>query len=175
MNRTEKQDAVATLVQKLEKSPNLYLADFTGISVKDMTDLRRRFRAQGVEFMVVKNTLATRAFEKASVDGLNDLLVGPTGVVFAGADPVAAAKVIADFQKEQENRPEVKAGLVDGKTVGVDEVKKLASLPSREELLSQLGAAMQSLMAGFVSALDSLLYQFVGSLEALRAEREEAS
>jgi large subunit ribosomal protein L10 len=175
MNRTQKQDAVAALVQKLENSPSLYLTDFTGITVKAMTDLRRKFRAEGLEFVVVKNSLVTRAFEQASVEGLNDQLNGPTGLVFAGADGLSAAKVITEFQKEQEDRLAIKVGLIDGKTVGADEVKKLASLPSREELLAQLAGAMQAPMAGFVSAMDSLLYQFVGSLEALRSKGEDAS
>ena len=175
MKKDEKIQAVATLAEKLGRSPNLYLTDFTGISVKHMTDLRRRFRAEGVEFVVVKNTLARRAFEAASVTGLEDVLNGPIALVLAGTEPVAAARVLADFQKEQEDRPEIKAGIVDGKPVGVAEITKLASLPTREVLLAQLGAAFQSPMAGFVGALDSLLYQFVGSLEALRDQREHAS
>lgn len=175
MKKSEKVQTVATLAEKLSASPNLYLTDFTGITVKNMTDLRRRFRAEGAEFVVVKNTLALRALEAASVSGLNELLAGPTGIVFAGDDPVSAARVLADFQKEQEDRPTIKAGMVDGKQVGVAEIKKLASLPTRDVLLAQLGAALQSPMAGFVGALDGLLYQFVGSLEALRAQRDNAS
>jgi len=175
MKKSDKVQTVATLAEKLTASPNLYLTDFTGITVKHLTDLRRRFRAEGAELMVVKNTLAVRAFEAAAVSGLNDLLAGPTAIILAGPDPVAAARVLADFQKEQEDRPAIKAGVVDGKAVGEREIKKLASLPPRDVLLAQLGAAFQSPLAGFVGALDSLLYQFVGSLEALRAERENAS
>lgn len=175
MKKSDKAETVATLAEKLAASPNLYLTDFTGITVKNMTDLRRRFRAEGAEFVVVKNTLAVRAFEAAAVTGLTDVLTGPTAIVLAGHDPVAAARVLADFRKEQEDRPAIKAGVVDGKPVGEGEIKKLASLPTRDVLLAQLGAAFQSPMAGFVGVLDSLLYQFVGSLEALRAQRDNAS
>lgn len=174
MKKDEKVETVTALAAKLAASPTLYLTDFTGITVKNMTDLRRRFRAEGAEFVVVKNTLALRAFEAASVTGLDDLLNGPTALVLA-ADPVGAARVLAEFQKEQEDRPSIKAGVVDGKAVGETEIKKLASLPTRDVLLAQLGAAMQSPMAGFVGVLDGLLYQFVGSLEALRTQREDAS
>ena len=174
MNKTQKQEIVETLAVKLGGSPNLYLADFTGISVQSMTDLRRKFRAQGAEFLVVKNTLLTRAFESVSVTGLNDHLKGPTGLIFAGEDPAATAKVIHDFQKEQDAKPAVKGGLVDGQTVGPGEVKRLAELPSRPELLSQLAGALQAPLSGFVGALDALVYEFAGVMEALREKQSEA-
>jgi len=174
MNKTQKRDIVATLTTRLDASPNLYLADFTGISVKSMTVLRRKFRDQGAEFMVVKNTLLARAFEDVSVAGLTDFLSGPTGLIFAGEDPVGAAKVIRDFQKDEADRPAVKGGLVDGQTVGPEEVLKLAALPSKPELLSQMAGALQAPLSGFVGALDALLYQFVGVVEALREKQSEA-
>jgi len=175
MNRDEKQTFVATLTEKLRSSPNLYLADFTGISVKGMTDLRRRFRSEGAEFLVVKNTLARWAFRDAEVAGFEDVLAGPTGIVFAGEDPVSAAKVLADFQKEQENRPAVKAGVVDGKAVGADDVRRLAALPTREVLMGQVAGVFQAPMAGLVGAMEGLLYQMVGVIEALRAQRADAA
>ena len=175
MNKNEKADLVQTLTAQLNESPNVYLTDFTGISVNRFNELRRRFRAQGARFVVAKNTLVRRAFQELSVEGLDDALAGPTGLVFAGADPVAAAKVLAEFQKEDEDRPAVKAGLVDGRTVGPDQVKRLAALPTRDELMGQLAGAFQAPMAAFAGALDSMLYQFVGVLEALRAQREDAA
>lgn len=175
MNKTEKSDAVATLTTQLSESPNVVLTDFTGISVNRFNELRRRFRAEGAKFVVAKNTLVLRALREASMEGLDDALAGPTGLVFTGTDPVAAAKVLATFQKEEENRPAVKAGLLDGRMVGPDEIKRLASLASRDELMSQLAGAFQAPMAAFAGALDSMLYQVVGVLEALRAQREEAA
>lgn len=175
MNRTDKQQIVSDLAKRFSESPNVYVTDFTGITVKGMTELRKRFRAQGAEFLVVKNTLATRALEEASIKGLTEVLAGPTGLVFAGADPVNAAKVLADFQKEEEDKPTVRAGLVEGESVGPDTVKRLASIPPRDVLMAQLAGAMQGPMAGLVGAMDGLLYQFVGSVEALRAQRAEAA
>jgi large subunit ribosomal protein L10 len=176
MNKIQKQEVVEAITNRLNASANFYLADFTGISVKGMTDLRRKFRAQGAEFVVAKNTLFARAFEQVSITGLDEQLSGPTGLVFVGPDPVGAAKVIADFQKAEENKPTVKAGLVDGQTVGPEAVKRLADLPTKPELLSMLAGVLQAPMSGFVGALDGLLYQFVGSLEALREKQQsEAS
>jgi large subunit ribosomal protein L10 len=170
MNRTKKGTLVAQLTEQFQQSPTVYLTDFTGLSVKPMTDLRRKLRAAGVEYVVVKNTLALRAMASASVTGIEADITGPTGMVFAGEEPVAAAKVLAAFQKEHETL-QLKAAIVEGERLGPDEIKRLATLPSREELLAQLAGAMQAPMQGFAGAISSLLYQFVGAVEALRAQR----
>jgi len=175
MQRAEKEALVTGLRDRITQSSTVYLTDFTGLSVKNMTDLRRRFRSAGIEFLVAKNTLALRALHEASIDSLDDVLAGPTGFVFAGAEPVGAAKVLADFRKETQNKPAVKAGLMDGKRVTPEEVQQLAKLPTREELLSQAAGAFQGPLQGFVGVLSGMLNQFVGALEALRAQRADAS
>ena len=175
MNKTDKQTVVKDLTARLEQSVNLYVTDFTGITVKRMTEMRRRFRAEGLDYMVVKNTLARRALADASVEGLEHVLVGPTGFVFAGSDAVAAAKILTEFQRDGEDRPAVKAGLVDGRPVGPDEVKRLATLPTREQLMGQLAGAMQAPLQGLLGAFNGLLYQFAGVLDSLRAQRENAA
>ncbi|UCD23317.1 MAG: 50S ribosomal protein L10 [Gemmatimonadota bacterium] len=173
MNRTEKSDLVERLSEQFSKSPTIYLTDFTGIAVKPMTELRKKMHTAGVQYTVVKNTLALRAMEAAAVKGVEDVMTGPTAFVFAGEDAIAAAKLLADFQKEHEQL-QVKAGLVDGQPVTADEVKRLASLPSREQLLSQALGLMQAPLQGFAGAIDSLLYQMVGAIDALRAQRAAA-
>jgi large subunit ribosomal protein L10 len=172
--KAQKQETVTALAARLKRSTTLYVADFTGLDVAKMTQLRRRLRQAGTEFVVVKNTLARRALGDAQVPGLEQHLAGPTGLVLAGADPVAAAKVLADFAKEFE-KPAIKVGLVDGKAVTPAQVTRLASLPSRLELLSQLGGALQAPLAGFAGALNGLLMNMVGALEALRAKRAEGA
>src|SRR6266850_237266 len=119
-------------------SPTIYVTDFTGLSVARITDLRRRLRAVGVEYVVVKNTLARRALTEQQLKdgGLESYLAGPTGLVLAGTDPIGAAKVLTDFAKEFE-KPAIKAGLVDGKAITQAQVKHLASLPSKMQLLAQ--------------------------------------
>lgn len=174
MNKTEKGAVVTGLKERLARAATIYVTDFTGLKVKNVTELRRRFRGLGVEYVVVKNTLVRRALTDASVGGLDGVLDGPTGLVLAGADPVAPAKVLADFQKEFE-RPSVKAGLVDGRLVTAADVKRLASLPSKDQLLSQLAGAFQAPLAGLVGVMSGLLYQMVGALEALREQRSGAA
>ncbi len=168
--KAQKQELVTALVTRLRRSATVYVTDFTGLDVAKITQLRRRLRQAGTEFVVVKNTLARRAFGDAQVAGLEPHLAGPTGLVLAGADPVGAAKVLADFAKEFA-KPAIKAGLVDGKAVTPEQVKRLASLPSRTELLAQMGGTLEAPLAGFAGALNGLLLNVVGALEALRTKR----
>ena len=171
MKRPEKEKLVAELKEKLTGAKALYYTDFTGLNVKRMTDLRRRLRKANVEYVVIKNTLALRAVNESGL--VAQKLKGQTGLVIA-KDAVAAAKVLADFAKENDQRPAVKGGLLEGKSLDVEQVKKLASMPSREQMLSQLGAGLQSPMAAFVGALNGLLYMFAGALDALKTQREGA-
>jgi len=171
MKRPDKEKLVAELTEKLRDAKALYYTDFAGLNVKRMTDLRRRLRKQGVEYVVIKNTLALRAVNDSGL--VAQKLKGQTGLVIA-KDPVAAAKVLSDFAKENDQRPAVKGGLLEGKSLDVEQVKKLASMPSREQMLADLGAGLQSPMAAFVGALNGLLYMFAGALEGLRAQREGA-
>ena len=174
MKRSDKEQLVAVLSDKIKSATVLYYTDFTGLNVKRMTELRRRFRRAGVEYVVIKNTLAARAATDAGLDAAIDRLRGPTGVVI-GTDAVAAAKVLADFAKENDQRPEVKGGMLEGKALDADQVKKLALMPSREQMLAELGGGLQSPLAGFVGALNGLLYMFVGALDALKTQRESAA
>jgi large subunit ribosomal protein L10 len=168
--KAQKQEMVSGLAGKLRKASTVYVTDFTGLNVALITQLRRRLRVAGVEYVVVKNTLALRAMTEAKVTGLEPHLGGPTALVLGGADPVAAAKVLADFAKEHE-KPSIRVGLVEGRTVTPEQVKLLAALPSKPELLAQLGGALQAPLAGFVGALNGLLYMMVGALEALHDKR----
>jgi len=174
MSKTERQTTVEELTEQLRASPNLYVTDFSGLNVLRMTEFRRRLRAAGVRYVVVKNTLAQRALAANSVTELDQHLTGPTGLVLAGRDPVAAAKVLSDFAREFE-KPTIKGGLVDGRAVTPDQVQRLASLPSREQLLGQLAGTMQAPLAQFAGVMNGMLYQMVGALEALRTQRSAAS
>lgn len=172
MNRTEKQQLVDDLSTKIKGAKALYYTDFTGLNVKRMTELRRRFRKAGVEYVVIKNTLALRAINESGLTGTR--LRGPTGVVVS-KDPVAAAKLLTDFAKENDQKPAVKGGMLDGAAIDEAQIKKLASMPSREQMLAELGAGLMSPMAAFVGALNGLMYMMVGALEALKAQKEGAA
>lgn len=171
MKRNEKEQLVTELKDKIKGASAVYYTDFSGLNVKRMTELRRRLRRAGVEYVVIKNTLALRAVNESGLAGSR--LRGPTGIV-VGSDPVAAAKVLSDFAKENEQKPEVKGGLLDGKAIQPAQVQQLASLPSREQLLAELGAGFMSPMAAFAGAMNGLLYMFAGALDALKTQREGA-
>lgn len=172
MNRSQKQELVDELTTKIKGAKVLYYTDFTGLNVKGMTELRRRLRKAGVEYVVIKNTLAGRAVSDSGLTGTR--LRGPTGVVI-GSDPITAARVLADFAREFEQRPTVKGGLLEGRALSSMQVKQLASMPSREQMLGQLAAGLQSPLAAFVGALNGLLTTFVGALSALHAQREASN
>jgi len=171
MKRAEKEQLVSELKEKIESATALYYTDFTGLNVKRMTDLRRRLRKANVEYVVIKNTLALRAVNESGLVG--ERLRGPTGLVVT-TDPVAAAKLITDFAKENDQKPAVKGGMFEGKKIDTAQVTKLASMPTRDQMLAQLGAGFQSPMAAFVGAMNGLLYMFAGALEGLRTQRDSA-
>ena len=161
MSKTERQATVESLATQLKGSPNVFVTDFQGLNVLRMTDLRRRLRAAGAKYVVVKNSLAQRALAANGLPALPAAFKGQVGLVLAGADPLPAAKVVGEFAKEFQ-KPSVKAGLLDGKTVEPAYVKRLGEIPSREALFGM-----------FAGALNSILYQVVGALEALRTERDQ--
>ncbi len=171
MKRTEKEQLVSELKDKIEGAQALYYTDFTGLNVKSMTELRRRLRKAKVDYVVIKNTLALRAVNEAGLVGSR--LKGPTGLVVA-KDPVGAAKVLSDFAKENDAKPAVKGGMLEGAVIDAAQVKRLAAMPSREQMLAELGAGLQSPLAAFAGALNGLLMTFVGALDALKTQREGA-
>jgi large subunit ribosomal protein L10 len=172
MKRPDKEQLVDELKTKIGGAKALYYTDFSGLNVKSMTELRRRLRKQGVEYVVIKNTLALRAVNESGLVG--ERLRGPTGLVVA-KDPIAAAKVITDFAKENDSRPSVKGGLFEGRPLDAKQVTKLANMPSREQMLAELGASMQAPIAGIAIAMNSLLSMFAGAVDALKKQREAAA
>lgn len=171
LKQSDKQVLVDSLRGKLGTASALYYTDFTGLNVKRMTELRRRLRKVGVEYVVIKNTLALRAVNESGL--VSQALKGPTGIIVA-KDAVAGAKVLADFAKENDQKPAIKGGLFDGRTIDNEQIKALANMKSRDELLSELGASMQAPMGQFVGALNSLLMNFVGVVDALKQQKEAA-
>ncbi len=160
MKRSDKEQLVAELKATLAGADAVYYTDFTGLNVKRMTELRRRFRKAGVEYVVIKNTLALRAVNEAGMIG--QTLKGPTGVVVT-KDAVAAAKLLTDFAKENDAKPSVKGGLYEGAQIDEATVKKLASLPTREEALSILVGTFNSVLSMFALAMEARKTQLEGS------------
>jgi large subunit ribosomal protein L10 len=171
MNRTDKEQLVSELRGKMTGVKALYFTDFSGLNVKRMTELRRRLRRAGVDYVVIKNTLALRAVNEAGLT--TERLRGPTGVVLS-TDPVTAAKVLADFARENDQRPTVKGGLLEGQALDQAQVKRLATMPPRAQMLAELGASFQAPLSMFLGAMNSLLTNFAGVLEALKTQKENA-
>lgn len=173
--RSEKQEVVSELKGKLSGLKGAVLTNYRGLSVAMDTKLRRKLREAGVEYRVVKNTMTRIAANEVGIEGLDKYLEGPTAMAMSATDPVAPAKVLSDFIRENKLQAiEIKAGLVEGKVVDAGGVKALASLPPREVLIAQLLGTMQAPIAGFVRALGGLPSNLVYALEAIRKQKESA-
>lgn len=138
-----KQQVVTEIADKLRASKSTIVVDYRGLTVSEATELRKQLREAGVEFKVYKNSLTRRAAESAEIAELNEFLTGPNAIAFSNEDVVAPAKVLNDFAKDREAL-EIKAGVIEGKLVTLDEVKAIATLPSREGLLSMLLSVLQA-------------------------------
>ena len=171
MKRTDKEQLVIELKEKIGGAQALYYTDFTGLNVKRMTELRRRLRKANVEYVVIKNTLALRAVNESGLVG--ERLKGPTGLVI-GRDAVGAAKVLTDFQKDHEDRPAFKVGVLERKVIAPAQIVQLAKLPSREALLAQLAGALQAPMAALAGVLEAKIQEMAGLLDALKDQRGQA-
>lgn len=152
----EKQAFVEELAQKLSSSAAGVVVEYKGISVEDDTVLRRKLRAAGVDYSVVKNTMLRRAAEKAGLEGLNDVLKGTTALAVSAEDPVAAAKILCEQAKADENF-KVKAGFLDGEVIDVARVGELAKLPNKEGLISMLLSVLNGPVRGLAVALNAIV------------------
>ncbi|UCC72472.1 MAG: 50S ribosomal protein L10 [Gemmatimonadota bacterium] len=170
--KKEKIQLTAELANALGESDVLYLTDFTGLGVKEITELRRRFREAGNRFIVVKNRLALRALEQLDLPDLTEYLRGPTGFIFGSDDPVGPAKMLREFAKENEDRPALKVGVVKRRVVLADEVMRLAELPPRGVLLAGIAGSLTAPVAGIVGVLDGLLRDIASIVEEVAKRRE---
>jgi len=169
-NIDEKAQIVAEIRSKFEQSKGIVLGDYRGLTVAEVTKLRAKLREAGVDYRVLKNTLVRRAAQEVGVQGLDPYLEGPTAVAFS-ADPVAPAKVLAEFAKTSKKFT-LKAGVVEGKVVNADGVKALADLPPREVLLAMVLRGMQAPLAGMANVLQGPIRKLGYALEELRKLKE---
>ncbi len=171
MKRAEKGAAVGDLRRRVEAAVGMVLADFTGLDVPTLLELRRRCRDEDVAFHVVKNTLARLAFSEAGLLGLQGFLTGPTAVAYSTSDAMAPARVLWRF-REEHGRPEFKAGYLEGRVLDSAEVAAVATLPSREELLAKVVGTLASPIRGLVCVLGGPLR---GLVRVLSEVSERAS
>jgi large subunit ribosomal protein L10 len=173
LNREEKAAVVAEVSAQVAQAQSIVVAEYRGLEVEAITALRKQARESGVYLRVLKNTLARRAVADTPFEQLSDRLVGPL-IYGLSSDPVSAAKVLNTFAKDNDKLV-LKAGAMHGSVLDVDAVKALASLPSREELLSKLLGTMQAPVAQFVRTLNEVPARFARTLAAVRDQKEQAS
>ena len=152
----------------------LYLADFTGMTVHSLSLLRKRCREQGVQFRVIKNTLLKRAFNERGITELDAFLEGPTGLVFSTVSEMAPAKILVDFAKAHE-RPRVKAAFIEGRLFDQKSVAVLATLPSREVMLSQVLSTFIAPMTQFLAAIEATLRLPATMADVLEREKSKTA
>lgn len=166
----EKQAKVAEIKEKIAQSSSVVVTDYRGLNVEEVTQLRSELRKEGVEYKVLKNNLVRRACEESGIDGLEDVLKGPTAVAFSD-DAVAPAKVLFEFLKKHKNL-QVKGGLLEGNVVEVTELEALSKLPAKEVLLGQVVGAFVAPLQKAVSLFAAPMRDFVGAVNALKEKQE---
>lgn len=172
MTREQKAAFVAEFQERLGRSEAIYLTDFTGLNVKAMTSLRSQLKKSGGEYLVVKNRLVKRALAETAIPDISQFLEGPTGIVFGDEDAVAAARTVTEFARENEDRPVFKVGVLETTVLDAAQIDRVAGLPPREELLSQVAGVLSAPMSVLVGALGGKLQEMTGLVDALRGERE---
>jgi len=175
--RKFKEQIAKELKEKFEKAPLVILTNFQGMTVAETNALRRKLREAGAEYKVVKNTLMRYAYPGTPVEQIKDAFVGPTGIVFAYDDIVAAAKALKEFMAAEgdEAKLKFKAAVVEGKVADFNMIKQLAELPSREELLGQLAFTLKYPVNAVAWSLENLFTKLVTVLENVKAEKEGAA
>ena len=152
----QKKAVVAELIEKLKAAQAGVLVDYRGLTVEEDTKLRAQLREAGVEYKVVKNTLTRFAIKEVGYEEMDDQLNGPTSLAISADDPIAPAKIISDFAKTNENLT-IKAGFLDGKVISLDEIKTLASTPSKEVLIAKIMGSLNSPISALARTLQALI------------------
>ena len=162
-NKLAKVEVVADIVEKLKACQSLVVCSYSGLTVEQVTELRKLCRAEEVAYTVLKNRLVLRALNEVGITGLDDLLNGPNAFVFSMKDAVAGPRVINDYiEKNKLQSLKITGGILEGKAIDVNTVKALANLPSREVLLAKLLGCMSNTVASFVRVVDAYRKKLAG-------------
>lgn len=171
MNRDQKEVLVSEFHQKFLEAKSAILADPSGLSVEDITDLRKKLRPTQCELKIMKNTLALRAIKGTVYQEMESHFQGPVVVAFGFGDPVASTKVLFNFS-ETKKKLKIKMGVIEGNVLDIKGIQTVASLPSREALLGNLLRGLQSPLNGFVGTLNQILQKFACVLSAVKDKKE---
>ncbi len=174
VRKEKKPEIVDQISDKLSRSEIAIVTDYRGLTVAQLTDLRKKLRKQGIEYHVVKNTLAGFAASKVGKADLSKYLEGPTAIAFGYNDPVQAPKILLEYQKSAEEIPlQIKGGILGNKLITAQEISALAKLPPREELIARLIGMLQSPISGLITVLNGNLQALVMVLQARLKQMEE--
>lgn len=173
MPTAKKAASIEELRKRIVDSPNIFLTDFAGLTVAEVSKLRNELRKDGTTYAIVKNSLFSIAAGEEVAKQLESHLAGPTAVVFTGADPIASAKALSTFATETK-KLKIKVGFIDGKIVDAAAVNVLASLPPRIELLARLVGTLASPMRGLVTVLSGNQRGLVRVLDQVREQKAQA-
>ena len=171
MTREEKVLVVEEFVGIFTK-PGIYLMDFKGLNVTEITELRRKLHEASISMRVVKNSLAKRALKEVSIDCLDNFFVGPTGVIWSSEDSVIPARVLLEFVKKHE-KGIIKAGIIDGTFVNEDEIKSISKLPTKSGLQAKLASTLNAPVVKLHRVLNEIPVKFVRTVDALREKKSE--
>ena len=169
-NIEAKQAIVQEIADKMKNAQGTVVVDYRGLNVEEVTELRKKARENNIDYKVYKNSMMRFAAKEAGVEGLLDVLVGPTAIAFCEDDPVATAKLINDFAGEHKAL-EIKAGVVEGKVLDVAGVKELAELPPREVLVAKVLGGLNAPISGFANVLNANLKGLVVALNAIAEQK----
>jgi len=171
MKRSDKEQIIADVQEKISRAKGMFFTDFTGITVEQSTELRRDFRKSGIEYQVVKNTLAKKALENVTgYDKVYSTLAGPTGIAFSYNDPVAPAKIIKKFHDKNE-KLSCKVCVIDKQVYEGTKLDELAKLPSHNEIIASILGSLQSPISGVVGAINAVMRDLVGVVDAIEKKK----
>ena len=171
MKRSEKEAIIAEVAEKAARAVAMYFADFSKLTVAEETELRREFRKSGVEYNVVKNTLARKALQQLTgYDRVYDKLVGPTGIAFSYDDPSAPAKIIKKYS-EKLGKFKLKAAVIEKQVYDATKLNELANMPSRKDMIAAILGSLQAPASGIVGAINAVARDLVYVLDAIEKKK----
>lgn len=171
MNKAEKNAVIEDLKTEFAEAKAVFITDYRGIEVNQLTELRKELNKSDANFRVIKNRLALRAVDKELREALEPIFDNTTAITLAKGDMAASAKALTKFAKSQE-KLKIKGGILDGKVINIEDVKAISSLPSREELLAKLLGTLQAVPQNWVRVLNAIPGGWVNVLDALRRKKE---
>ena len=169
-NIKQKEQIVEQVAEKMEQAKSIVIAEYSGLNVEQVTELRRKLREAGVEYKVIKNTMTRLAAKKLGIENVDEILTGPNAIAFGLEDPVSPAKILVDFAKDNDSI-KIKAGILDNNVISSDKVKELAEIPSREVLLGMVLRGMQGPISGLVNVLQGNIRNLVYALNAIKEQK----